>query len=799
MRTLHIPALVAVAVVGAGPNSGWSALLSPPLSASSKPPGQVSQSAQTVGQYEKLELTVRLPSTYANPFDPDEVHVQGTFTTPSGRIIKIPGFYYQGYQRSRDGDGNESLTPIGSGVFKIRFASGEIGSHRFSVSVRDGSGPSMLGTGSFTVRPSPDQGYLQRCYETRLYFRFDSGASYFPIGENICWPQAGGTYDYDLWLAKLAQHGGNYFRIWMANDWNPLGLERVSRSPDDGCGLGRYDQAAAWRIDHILDLAHQLDLRALITIESFNTVDAAGPYKGWKESPYNAANDGPCARPFAFFVSPEATRLFKRRLRYLAARWGYSTSVFAWELCNEVDQASGYRSAPVADWHREMAVYLRASDPWCHPITTSFGGTAGDKAIDKLTMIDFVQSHSYGARDIAGVVADVTRDKIEAYRKPHYVGEFGIHCLSDENATDPEGLYLHNGLWASMVSGSAGTAMVWWWDSYIEPQNLYHHFAHVAAFAAGIDWVKENYRPVEAVDLCYLPGQEPKAHLPVVISPVREEWEEHRCNQPQTFQVMGDGKVSNFKLMSRVLHGTGNHPSWHNPATLLVDYPGPGRFEVMVGGVSGHGGAGLTISLDGRKVLLADFPDGEPDHHDDMHQYDDFYGIDVLAGQHTIVVDNPGQDWCYVSYRLTNYLQTPNLRVLAVANDRSALVWAQNREHTWWHHKQGLLPTPVGASQITFGDFEPGHYEVQQWDTNAGTISQTSQYSCADGKLVLTTPPGLTTDVAYKIRKMRESTRVRQGSAGSAMRSQRPESAGRRHHEPSPYHQVANRAEVELR
>jgi hypothetical protein len=712
----------------------------------------VSQSAQTVAQYQKLELTLRLTGSYANPFDPGEADLLAVFTTPSGRSVRVPGFYYQGFQRGRDDEGKEQLTPVGEGVFKVRFAWGEMGAYRYTVTLRDRQGERPLGSGKFTVKRGVSAGYARRSKKAPLYFELDSGAPYFPIGENVGWPHDGGTYDYDLWLGKLAKSGGNYLRIWMANHWNPLGLESIASQDGYGDGLGRYDQRSAWRVDYILDLADRLDMRVLMCIESFNTVDAGGDFEGWRDSAYNAANGGPCRKPFDFFTSNQAKQLFKRRLQYVAARWGYATSVFAWELWNEVDLATGYQSEPVANWHREMATYLRACDPWAHPITTSFSNTEGDKAVDKLTMLDFLQSHMYGAPDIAAAIANVDRSKVTEYRKPHYIGEFGIHWLPDDNASDPDGLHLHNGLWASMLSGSAGTAMVWWWDSYIEPRDLYHHFAPVAAFARDIDWVNEDYRFSQPADLRFLPGQEPTIHPAAIIEPPAERWEDARSNQPHTFQIKGDGSVTDLAILSRVLHGTEDHPAWHNPAIFQVEYPGPGRFEVMIGGVSGYGGAGLAISLDGRKLLLVDFPDNDPGTND-IHDYDKFYGIEVPAAPHTITVENPGHDWCYVSYRLTNYVTTPNLRVAALANDHSALVWVQNKESDWRTYKRGASPTPIGSSHLTLTGFAPGPYEIERWDTFTGAIAEKTTYTSTDGNIILTTPAGMTTDAAYKVKR----------------------------------------------
>ncbi len=353
----------------------------------------------------------------------------------------------------------------------------------------------------------------------------------------------------------------------------------------------------------------------MLCTDSFNTV-STGTYGAWKDSPYNAANGGPCAQPMDFFTNAEARRLFQQRLRYLVARWGYDPTVLAWEFWNEVDLASGYQSAPVAAWHREMADYLRALDPWRHLLTTSFANP-GDSAVEGLPQLDYVQSHNYGAHDIAGMVRDVTYRKLAAMGKPHYLGEFGIDWQFNEYPNDPEGLHLHNALWASVVSGSAGTAMTWWWDVYVEPRNLYHHFAPVAAFVHDVDFVRGGYRP-RRVAVKFAKGQTP-VHTTVKVLPTGESWEEgSACNQPHAYTVRSDGGELVPEVMSRVLHGRVNHPTWHNPMTFEVNYPEAGRFEIEVGGVSGHGGAELTMTLDGKPALTVPFPQTDPKKTDTM-------------------------------------------------------------------------------------------------------------------------------------------------------------------------------------
>jgi hypothetical protein len=708
--------------------------------------------AAAVAQYELVELTVPSPARYANPFDPAEVEVTGVFATPAGRTVRVSGFYYQPYTRSRDGE-RERLTPDGPATFRVRFAWGEVGRYHYQVTLRDARGTRVMDKGEFAVRAGKAGGYVRRSPSPH-YFQLSSGAPYFPIGENVCWPNREGSYDYDRWMTALSGHGANYLRLWLINEWNRLGLEHQPRAADDGNGLGRYDQEASWRIDHILSLGEEQGIRALMCIESFNSLDANSENANWSQYPYNRAHGGPCARPPDFFTDATAKRLFRQRLRYLVARWGYSHSVFAWEFWNEVDGVTGYDSAAIAAWHQEMARYLRSIDPWAHLITTSYGNTQGDPAVDGLPEMEFVQSHSYNSKDMAVTVSTVDLQKAARYHKPHYFGEFGADVTGRDNRYDPTGIHLHNGMWAAVHSLSAGTAMLWYWDSYIEPNQLYGQFSPIAAYVAGIDWPRANYAPAPAT-VRFPAGHASESHGSLTIEPPGESWEDDSAyNRPYTCRVGNDGHATNLDVLSRIQHGTVNHPKCHNPVTFEVNYPVPGRFEVSISGVSPYGGAALKITRDGAEALTADFPStAEGERRETLRQYDRVYAIDVPAGRHTIVVEDTGRDWFVVSYRFTNYLTGPNLRVLALANATSALVWVQNRDHTWWNHRNQLAPTPVDASQVALRGFRPGQYRLEQWDTTAGKIVATSALTAKGGELSFTTPAGLITDVAYKLRK----------------------------------------------
>jgi hypothetical protein len=61
---------------------------------------------------------------------------------------------------------------------------------------------------------------------------------------------------------------------------------------------------------------------------------------------------------------------------------------------------------------------------------------------------------------------------IWAYAKPMMITEFGPGIEGPAPGLDPEAINLHNGIWASLLGGSAGCALNWhWW--YVHDRDLY--------------------------------------------------------------------------------------------------------------------------------------------------------------------------------------------------------------------------------------------------------------------------------------------------------------------------------------
>jgi hypothetical protein len=692
-------------------------------------------------------MAVDLTGPFVNPFDFDEVLVQGHFVPPSGREVVVDGFHYRDFDRVLDGK-SEKLTPKGEPEWRVRFTPVEAGAHRYWVTAKTKAGEAKTEAKPFSSAAAPFKGFIRVGGVSKLHFEYADGSPYFAVGENVCWSGSRGTYDFYDWFGKLAEAGGNYARLWIG-PFDSFTLENKAG------GLGRYDLAAAWRIDHVVRLAEQKGIALMYCTESFNSLRSRPEYNLWHLNPYNAANGGMLQRTEDFFTNAEAKRKFKARLRYSVARTGYSPALFSWEFWNEVDIIDKYVSADVRAWHEEMARFLRGIDPYRHLITTSFAGSEGDAAVDGLPEMDYVQTHNYGSKDVAEMASGYGLRKAAKFNKPHYLGEFGVDVYGKDNKGDPAGVHLHNGLWAPIVSLSSGTGMLWWWDNYVHPSNLYYHFKPVAAFVKDVDFNRRTWAAIEKPAVTFAsPPAKPEVD-DLFVETKSASWDPAPFNQPTTFTVSPDGRVDPADRLARVLHGTVNHTTLHNPATFQVDFRQAGSFVVHVSGVSGYGGAKLKVWLDDALKVDRDLADTNPQgKNETLTKYNGPVSVEVPPGKHTVKVVNDGKDWMYVDYELKKYrvLSTPNLRVLGqVGSGTLALLWIQNRDSTWFKRSQGREPREVPPSKIAFSGLRDGEYAVEWWDTGTGVATETKPASCTNGTITIVTP-AVRTDVACKVR-----------------------------------------------
>ncbi|MBN1794198.1 MAG: DUF5060 domain-containing protein [Candidatus Omnitrophica bacterium] len=487
----------------------------------------ISVNGRDIPRFDMFELTISVIAEFENPYDPEQIDVQTIFTSPSQKPYTAYGFFYQPFTRTKK-SGRQKLQKVGEPVWKVRFAPFEEGTWSYRVLVRTAAGQEFSNTGYFKCVASdypgfvrvggrqhfdPRPRYQQWFYRIfpRLakkyrpwYFSFDNGKFFFPIGENLAWSDPLlRTYSYDEWCGKLAEYDCNFIRLWMA-PWCMIPEWKHT-------GLGTYDQQTSWELDYVFDLCREKGLYVVLCFldhgQFSRTQDAE-----WHNNPYNADNGGPCKVPAEFLTNNEAKTFFKRKLRYMASRWGYSRNLMSWEWFNEAD-LSELDVEDLPEWILEMDRYLTTLDPYNHMRTTSFYKD-DHPDVWSLDQISFTQLHIYNQRNYAEFFSpegnngipgkykkktfERSRAMVEKYNKPFLVGEFG---WIDEliRRLDQDGIHLHNALWASILSYQAGTPMVWYWDLYVHPNNLYYHFKAVARFLEGVDFLHSTFEDARVV------------------------------------------------------------------------------------------------------------------------------------------------------------------------------------------------------------------------------------------------------------------------------------------------------------
>jgi hypothetical protein len=66
--------------------------------------------------------------------------------------------------------------------------------------------------------------------------------------------------------------------------------------------------------------------------------------------------------------------------------------------------------------------------------------------------------------------------------KPFLLAEYGYSADGASALPSRDTIQFHNGLWAAPFSGMSSTAMYWWWDTLVDPQNLWGEYKGISSF-----------------------------------------------------------------------------------------------------------------------------------------------------------------------------------------------------------------------------------------------------------------------------------------------------------------------------
>ena len=663
---------------------GVLACAAPPQIAQAAPPAKPAPATQATHG----EFAFSLPNLSGNPFDYRENNIEAVIQTPQGKQTLFAFF-------------------DGGNIWRVRFPFAGKGTYKLLGVTRNKSAiKASVQTGTLTVRSAvKTPGFVRLDAKNKTKFIFDNGAAYYPVGSNAAW-KSGDRPDIDELFNRMGVAGENWSRVWM-NHWDGKNLDWPR---PQNTSLGTLNLNAARRWDGIVTAAEKNKIYFQMTLQHHGQYSTrVNP--NWGENPWNAALPGGFLKtPDEFFTNEKARNLTRAKYRYIVARWGYSPSILAWELFNEVqftDAINDKQADKVAAWHKEMAAFLRSADKYHHLVTTS-----SDVSIPHLyDSADYIQPHSYPVDGVQTVLSVNPSD----WNKPIFYGEIGPPDAKDTTG----GVFLHNLLWASLVSGQSGVAQYWSWDELTD-NNWWSKYASVTGFLAlpdALSVVRDTPAnrtvSVDTADLS-----------PVSFGP-GGSWGK---GEQTRFVVESSGKVDGAGKMPAFLQGT-THPDLFTRAEFAVDFPRPGTFAVSVR-QSAKAGAHLVVFVDDQKAGERDFPRADAD----QTVTGPGLSVAISQGKHTVRLENTGTDWV-VLQNITLAPYGPGMRVLAKGDSKRAVVWV---------YRPAAAPdaAPI-TGVVTLPDFAPGAYRLIWWDTHNNKPLMPAQTATigASKTLKMQTPP----------------------------------------------------------
>lgn len=431
---------------------------------------EIKISSMEIGQYEKIEINILID---INDIYNQEVEL--IFDAPSGKNKILP-CYREGYID-------------GKAVWKARFAAQEAGTYKvYARLIEFGKIIEKSKSYKFEVKSTNKKGFLHT--HNNWFFKYDNGELFRGIGINFGWESRDDDdsryfktlhenpkYNYYYVLSKLKENGANFFRTWMVY-WNlPVDWKNVENNSRYTATTERFNLSAAKRMDELVELCDLLGMHMMLTLESH--VSFIG--HGWDINPYNVKNGGFAKTPYDFFTNSKAKEMYKQKLRYLVARWGYSPSIAVWEFFNEIDNAMynvpdsmKLPSDIIVDWHKEMSAYLKQIDPYNHIVSTSISHR-DVMDLNDVNTLDFNQRHIYkNTESIPLTIVNYSN----IHKKPYVIGEYSYEWDWSKNFDEFQDSMIYDfkrGLLYGLFSPTPILPMSWWWE-WFENKGMFSYF-----------------------------------------------------------------------------------------------------------------------------------------------------------------------------------------------------------------------------------------------------------------------------------------------------------------------------------
>ncbi len=412
------------------------------------------QRPDSVGIYEKFEVSLELKCEFINPFDPDQIDINAEFTAPSGKKWRINGFY------------DFSMSTL----WKVRFSPDETGKWSYIVTVKDKNGSVTSPAQSFVAVTSKRNGPINVA-ENKRYLTHSNGKDFYGVGfwYNDGYEGFGSGRVEAAELDRLKSLGVNFISTYITP------LETWAS------GIGRYDQNIAGRLDELLQMLEERDMVLSLNLwfHSYlsETVWGGGNVR-WYVNPYKQVTEAK-----NFYRSGEAWKYQEKLYRYMIARYGYSRALALWFIVDEVNGTDGWvkgDSLVAAEWLSKVHNYLKTNDPWNRPTTGTRSGGIKEFWHEGYQITDIAAREIYEAQgfpinktstidsaDINPLIhsyrnyASENQKLWHGYGKPVINGETGwAHTFYEPSMPGYLAQY-HNAIWVTLATGSA--MMPFWW------------------------------------------------------------------------------------------------------------------------------------------------------------------------------------------------------------------------------------------------------------------------------------------------------------------------------------------------
>ncbi len=700
----------------------------------------------SVGAYDKLEIKIDLEAEYTNPFDPDDITVNGVFTTPSGEKMLIPAFYTVPMESK---SGKTLMTYSASAYqavageeagWRVRFSGKEIGQYSFYIEVRDSQGRTAVSdTSTFSVTPSDNSGYVVVSSTNPEYFETAAdNRLFYGSGANIAWVRTPFTTDpahlsYDYFLKRAWEEGTNMTRVWMCHwawlEWMPDG-EDTGTSTYSYAGLGYYNQDISAAMDRIMEMCEEYDLKVVLTLDDNNEHLNDGAYGGWAYNPYNIANGGPATDTTEYWANEEVREYYKKRLRYIVARWGYSSSLFSINLWND---CTATKDLNVVEYLQELYDYKNSITENFRPLLmgSNFNHYTGTETDENGEVYSIDAIFDYTTQHL----------NMKSYNKPSLTQECFSSSIEDNKYFKDS---LHDTVWSEFMRKS-GSTMIWSHDT-VDETGSYDTLANVTKFAQGLDLNKQKYTynvtdgvvTAENISLTNDP------YKIVEATPLGDAsaWLV-KATENEFYFDYNDSNKYLAGYNSQLYGNNASRKEYRNPPTFYVNAPAGGKMIFYVGS-RGSGTNILTATINGEVKELGRWSGQSNDQIG-------YISIDLAEGDNVVHLDNTGNDWISVGriYVVFNADKEQDVvKVSTLRSENQSIVYAYNTTYNYLYNTLvGFDKEAVSDINIRLGGFKNAMYEVKMYNPTTGRYLTTESVKVDEGKLNVSLPAYSGTDM----------------------------------------------------